>query len=79
MGVQPEHARRMTQPFVASEKANEDQQFEPWRNIEEGIHFSPRYGELFMKLEEHLGHAMREDARLTEDEAPAWTAPTDNH
>ena len=32
-----------------------------------------------MKLEEHLGHAMRENARRTEDEAPAWTAPTDNH
>ncbi|MGX1203195.1 hypothetical protein ACSSVV_003678 [Marinobacter sp. MBR-105] len=32
-----------------------------------------------MKLEESLGHAMREDARRTEDEAPAWTAPTDNH
>ena len=78
MGVHPERARRMTQPFVASEKANEDKQFEPWRNIEEFIHFSPRYGELFMKLEEHLGHAMGENARRTEDEAPAWTAPRDN-
>jgi monovalent cation:H+ antiporter-2, CPA2 family len=32
-----------------------------------------------MKLEESLGLAMRENARLTDDEAPAWTAPTDNH
>lgn len=80
MGVQPERARRMTQSFVASEKANEDQLFESWRNIEEGLHFGlgRRYGELFVKLEESLGHAMREDARRTEDEAPAWTAPTDN-
>lgn len=79
MGVQPERARRMIQSFVASEKANEDQLFNAWRNIEEGIHFSPRYAQLFMKLEESLGHAMREDERLTEDEAPTWTAPTDNH
>ncbi len=75
MGVQPERACRMTQSFVA----NEDQLFNAWRNIEEGIQFSPRYAQLFMKLEESLGHAMREDARLTVDEAPAWTAPTDNH
>lgn len=37
MAVHPERTCRMTQPFVASEKANEDQQFETWRNIEEGI------------------------------------------
>ena len=81
MGVHPERARRMTQSFVASEKANEDQLFETWRNIEEGMYFGlgRRYGELFVKLEESLGHAMREDARRTEDEAPAWSAPTDNH
>lgn len=78
MGVHPERARRMTQSFVASEKANEDQLFSAWRNIEEGIHFSPRYGELFMKLDESLGHAMREDARRIEDEAPAWTPPRNN-
>ncbi|MCK2044249.1 monovalent cation:proton antiporter-2 (CPA2) family protein [Chromohalobacter moromii] len=78
MGVHPERARRMTQSFVASEKAHEDQLFNAWRNIEEGIHFSPRYGELFMKLEESLGHAMREDARRIEDEAPAWTPPRNN-
>jgi CPA2 family monovalent cation:H+ antiporter-2 len=78
MGVHPERARRMTQSFVASEKANEDQLFSAWRNIEEGIHFSPRYGELFMKLDESLGHAMREDARQIEDEAPAWTPPRNN-
>ena len=78
MGVHPERARRMTQSFVASEKANEDQLFNAWRNIEEGIHFSPRYGELFMKLDESLGHAMREDARRTEDETPSWTPPRDN-
>lgn len=78
MGVHPERARRMTQSFVTSEKAHEDQLFNAWRNIEEGIHFSPRYGELFMKLEESLGHAMREDARRIEDEAPAWTPPRNN-
>lgn len=75
MGVHPQRARRMSQSFVASEKAHEDQLFNAWRNIEEGIHFSPRYGELFMKLEESLGHAMREDTRRIEDEAPAWTPP----
>jgi glutathione-regulated potassium-efflux system protein KefB len=78
MGVHPERARRMTQSFVASEKANEDQLFDVWRNIEEGIHFSPRYGELFMKLEESLGHAMREHAKRSEDEKPAWTPPKEN-
>lgn len=71
-------ARRMTHSFIASEKAHEDQLFDTWRNIEEGIHFSPRYGELFMKLEEALDHAMREDARLTEDETLAWTPPKNN-
>lgn len=78
MGVHPERARRMTQSFVSSEKANEDQLFDVWRNIEEGIHFSPRYGELFMKLEESLGHAMREHAKRSEDEKPAWTPPKEN-
>ena len=67
MGVHPDRARRMTQSFVASEKANEEQLFETWRNIEEGMYFGlgRRYGELFVKLEESLGHAMREDARRT--------------
>ncbi|MCP1367242.1 potassium transporter, partial [Halomonas sp. BBD48] len=78
MGVHPQRARRMTRSFIASEKAHEDQLFDTWRDIEEGIHFSPRYGELFMKLEESMGHAMKEDARRTEDEAPAWTPPRDN-
>ena len=78
MGVHPQRARRMTDSFIASEKAHEDQLFDAWRNIEEGIHFSPRYGELFMKLEESLGHAMQEDARRTVDEAPAWTPPRNN-
>ncbi|WP_420389720.1 hypothetical protein [Marinobacter sp.] len=73
--------QQVAQSFVASEKANEEQLFETWRNIEEGMYFGlgRRYGELFVKLEESLGHAMREDARRTEDEAPAWTTPTDNH
>ena len=77
MGVHPMQAKQMTWAFVENERAHDAQLFEAWKEIEEGINFSPRYGELFMKLEEALSTSMQRDwdAPKPED-VPLWT-PSD--
>ena len=76
MGVHPLRAKQMTQTFYDNEAAHEDELFEAWREIEEGISFSPRYGELFMKLEESLSSAMRQEwEEPKKEEVPVWTPP----
>ena len=74
MGVHPMRAKQMTWAFVENERAHDAQLFEAWKEIEEGINFSPRYGELFMKLEEALSTSMQRDwdAPKPED-VPLWT------
>ncbi|WP_445398969.1 monovalent cation:proton antiporter-2 (CPA2) family protein [Zobellella sp. An-6] len=75
-GVHPLRARQMTWAFVNNEKAHEDELFEAWKEIEQGIHFSPRYGELFMKLEETLSRVMQQDWQPpSRDEVPPWRPP----
>ncbi|MGO1500119.1 MAG: monovalent cation:proton antiporter-2 (CPA2) family protein [Marinobacter sp.] len=75
-GVHPMRARQMTWAFVDHERAHEDELFEAWKGIEEGINFSPRYGELFMKLEEALNSAMhREWEEPKPEDVPVWTPP----
>ena len=76
MGVHPERARRMTKAFSDSEAAHADELFEAWKDIEEGISFSPRFGELFLKLEESLSSAMQKNAEeFEQDEVLKWTPP----
>lgn len=76
VGVHPMRARQMTWAFVDNELAHEDELFEAWKEIEEGINFSPRYGELFMKLEEALNSAMhREWETPKPEDVPVWTPP----
>nr|WP_297403981.1 monovalent cation:proton antiporter-2 (CPA2) family protein [uncultured Marinobacter sp.] len=79
MGVHPLRAKQMTWAFVENEAAHEDELFEAWKEIEEGISFSPRYGELFMKLESALSTAMQQDWEAQEPsrEIPVWTPPED--
>jgi CPA2 family monovalent cation:H+ antiporter-2 len=61
---------------VQNEDAHADELFEAWKEIDEGISFSPRYGELFMKLEEALNTAMHQDWQAPQqEEVPVWTAP----
>ncbi len=76
VGVRPMRARQMTWAFVDNEKAHEDELFDAWKEIEEGINFSPRYGELFMKLEEALNSAMHRNWEAPKPEdVPVWTPP----
>lgn len=76
MGVHPMRAKQMTWAFVENEQAHEEQLFEAWKEIEEGINFSPRYGELFMKLEEALSSAMHGDWEEPQrKDVPVWTPP----
>ncbi|MGO1462480.1 MAG: monovalent cation:proton antiporter-2 (CPA2) family protein [Marinobacter sp.] len=76
VGVHPMRARQMTWAFVDNEKAHEDELFDAWKEIEEGINFSPRYGELFMKLEEALNSAMHRNWEAPKPEdVPVWTPP----
>ncbi|MFP3978935.1 monovalent cation:proton antiporter-2 (CPA2) family protein [Marinobacter sp. KMM 10035] len=76
MGVHPLRARQMTWTFVDNERAHEDELFEAWKEIEEGIHFSPQYGELFMKLESALSNAMHgEWEEPKPEDVPVWTPP----
>ncbi len=78
MGVHPMRARQMSAAFIESETAHEDELFEAWKEIEEGIRFSPRYSELFMKLEETLSSAMEHDwdqQRQEQNQGPIWASP----
>jgi CPA2 family monovalent cation:H+ antiporter-2 len=76
MGVHPMRAKQMTWSFVQNEDAHEDELFEAWKEIEGGISFSPRYGELFMKLEESLNSAMKQDWHEPQrEDVPIWTPP----
>ncbi|MBW0148014.1 monovalent cation:proton antiporter-2 (CPA2) family protein [Marinobacter arenosus] len=79
MGVHPLRAKQMTWAFVENEEAHEDELFEAWQEIEEGIGFSPRYGELFMKLEEALNSAMQKDwEEPKKEDVPIWTPPVEH-
>ncbi|MBE0402165.1 monovalent cation:proton antiporter-2 (CPA2) family protein [Halomonas citrativorans] len=79
MGVHPMRAKQMTWSFVQNEEAHEDELFEAWKEIEGGISFSPRYGELFMKLEESLNSAMQQDWQEPKrEDVPVWTAPVED-
>ncbi|MGO2149276.1 monovalent cation:proton antiporter-2 (CPA2) family protein [Halomonas sp.] len=79
MGVHPMRAKQMTWSFVQNEEAHEDELFEAWKEIEGGISFSPRYGELFMKLEESLNSAMQQDWQEPKrEDVPIWTAPVED-
>ena len=71
MGVHPMRAKQMTWAFVQNEDA--------WKEIEGSISFSPRYGELFMKLEEALNSAMQQEWHEPQrEDVPIWTPP-DQH
>ena len=77
VGVHPMRAKQMTWAFVENERAHEEQLFEAWKEIEEGINFSPRYGELFMKLEEALSSTMHRNwEEPRPEDVPVWTPPT---
>ncbi|MBW4934952.1 monovalent cation:proton antiporter-2 (CPA2) family protein [Marinobacter sp. F4206] len=79
MGVHPLRAKQMTWAFVENEEAHEDELFDAWLELEEGIGFSPRYGELFMKLEEALSSAMNKDwEEPKKEDVPIWTPPDDH-
>jgi CPA2 family monovalent cation:H+ antiporter-2 len=79
MGVHPMRARQMTWAFLENERAHEDELFEAWKDIQEGMSFSPRYSELFMKLEEALSGAMQQDwDEPRREDVPVWTPPDKN-
>ena len=76
MGVHPLRAKQMTRTFVENEAAHEDELFEAWKSLDEGIAFSPRYSELFMKLEAALSTAMKADwEEPPKEELPVWAPP----
>ena len=76
MGVHPMRAKQMTWAFVQNEEAHEDELFNVWKEIEQGISFSPRYGELFMKLESALNSAMQQNWNEPQrEDVPIWTPP----
>lgn len=75
-GVHPLRSRQMTWAFINNEKSHEDELFDAWKEIEEGIRFSPRYGELFMKLEDTLSDVMQQDWEPPRrEEVPLWSPP----
>jgi len=76
MGVHPMRAKQMTWAFIENERAHDAELFEAWKEIEEDINFSPRYGELFMKLEEALSASMQQSWETPRPEdVPVWTPP----
>ncbi|WP_328189772.1 monovalent cation:proton antiporter-2 (CPA2) family protein [Marinobacter sp. OP 3.4] len=76
LGVHPLRSRQMTWAFQQNEEAHQDELYEAWKEIEEGIHFSSRYSELFMKLEETLSGIMQSDwDEPSREDVPVWTPP----
>lgn len=76
LGVHPLRSRQMTWAFQQNEEAHDDELYEAWKDIESGIHFSSRYGELFMKLEETLSGVMQSDwDEPSREDVPIWTPP----
>lgn len=76
VGVHPMRAKQMTWAFVENEQAHEEELFEAWKEIEQGITFSPRYSELFMKLEEALSSTMHRNwEEPRPEDVPVWTPP----
>ncbi|MFL1406748.1 monovalent cation:proton antiporter-2 (CPA2) family protein [Marinobacter sp. M1N3S26] len=79
LGVHPLRSRQMTWAFQQNEEAHQDELYEAWKEIEEGIHFSSRYGELFMKLEETLSGIMQSDwDEPSREDVPVWTPPKED-
>lgn len=78
VGVHPMRAKQMTWAFVENEQAHEEELFEAWKEIEQGITFSPRYSELFMKLEEALSSTMHRNwEEPRPEDVPVWTPPAE--
>ncbi len=75
MGIHPERARQMTRAFLDAEAAHEDDLYEAWEEIEGSLAFSPRYGELFLKLEETLSDAMDEHQSPEDAQLPGYRPP----
>ncbi|MFC4257780.1 monovalent cation:proton antiporter-2 (CPA2) family protein [Marinobacter lacisalsi] len=79
LGVHPLRSRQMTWAFQQNEEAHDDDLYEAWKDIESGIHFSSRYGELFMKLEETLSGVMQSDwDEPSREDVPIWTPPRED-
>ena len=79
LGVHPLRSRQMTWAFQQNEEAHEDELYEAWKDIESGIHFSSRYSELFMKLEETLSGVMQSDwDEPSRADVPIWTPPRED-
>lgn len=79
IGVHPLRSRQMTWAFQQNEEAHDDELYEAWKDIESGIHFSSRYGELFMKLEETLSSVMQSDwEEPKREDVPVWTPPRED-
>lgn len=79
IGVHPLRSRQMTWAFQQNEEAHDKELYEAWKDIESGIHFSSRYGELFMKLEETLSHVMQSDwDEPSREDVPVWTPPKED-
>ncbi|MDR5900060.1 NAD-binding protein [Halomonas vilamensis] len=79
LGVHPLRSRQMTWAFQKNEEAHEDELYEEWKDIESGIHFSSRYGDLFMKLEETLSGVMQSDwDEPSREDVPIWTPPRED-
>lgn len=79
LGVHPLRSRQMTWAFQKNEEAHEDKLYEEWKDIESGIHFSSRYGDLFMKLEETLSGVMQSNwDEPSREDVPIWTPPKED-
>lgn len=79
IGVHPLRSKQMIWAFQQNEEAHEDELYEAWQDIEKGIHFSSRYSELFMKLEETLSGVMQSDwDEPNREDVPVWSPPRED-
>lgn len=76
MGVHPFRAQQMKYAFVEMEQAQDEKLYQSWLSEGENRAFTQHYREIFMKLEELLGSAFKQERtdRHTKGER-GWTPP----
>ena len=76
LGVHPFKIEQLKNAFLTSEKQNDKQLYQSWKEKEESNQFTPHYRELFIQYEQILQEAMKKDRMDRHaSNVRGWTPP----
>ena len=76
LGMHPFQTEQMKNTFIEREQAHAESLYKAWQEIEEGTRFSHEYVKLFIKMEESLSQAMKQDRSDRHTRSiHGWTPP----